>query len=255
MKLKQLSAATCVLALAGLAQAQQPVFDIVGVRLGMTEAEATAALKAHDATLKFTTTQGAYNYTDGVKQFQTPPFTSRIDASKPTTNTNSPDFILLFTAPPGAVRLWAIERNQPIRENQPSQAQYTEALKQKYGAPTAASRAGAALSWDFPAGKPSCLRMPNDAGFPQWRPSSGDLAFILKAGQQNRRAPADLSTCASQLYYVLSSSNGQVISSFRAILVDVPAFATSEAAASRHVEALEAQVRKAREGQGKAPAL
>ncbi|MCW5623386.1 MAG: hypothetical protein KIT73_01540 [Burkholderiales bacterium] len=255
---RSLLVAAAVLSLGtGAARAQQPSFDIVGLKLGMTESEVIAALKAHDATLKIQSIQSAYGYTDGVSSFQTEPFLSRVEghAAKPTSQ--KADFIILFTPPPQGGRVWAIERQQPIATNQPTQEQYAAALKEKYGPPTATSPGGAHFAWDFPAGKPNCIpRPPDRPGFPAYRPGAGDdLNFLLNLWQKKKLAPADLSTCASRLHYVLSSTNGQVISSFTASLIDVAAYATSNAAANRQVQALEEKVRKEREGKGQAPKL
>lgn len=239
------------------AQVHAQTFDILGVKLGMTEAEALAALKAQEPALKISRVESVFSYTDGVKQFETAPFLSEINASRPGSTSSNPNFRLLFTPPPQGGKLWAFERLEPIKENKPSQDQYVAALVQKYGKPTAVSREGAALSWDFPAGRSSCLRIPHDPGYPQWRPSSptGDLDLMLTGALRAKRAPADLGQCASQLYYVLSTTGGHVIDNFRAILLDVPLYVSSAQAANAEVDALEKKAQAARASQGKAPAL
>lgn len=51
--------------LASTAQAQSSFnADIVGVRLGMTEADVRAALQAFDPNLKITPVMGVFNYSD-----------------------------------------------------------------------------------------------------------------------------------------------------------------------------------------------
>jgi hypothetical protein len=240
---------------AGTAGAQN--VDIVGLRLGMTESEAIAALKAHDPTLKIVSRQSTFVYTDGIKQFSTEPFLSRIDAARPKSQLPVANFILSFTPPPNGGKLWAIERRDRIDTNKPTQQQYTEALVQKYGKPTATSRNGAALAWDLPAGRQSCLRNPSDPGFPMFRPSNttSPLMTTLEYQQRGKRAPADLTQCASQLHYVLGTLSGHVIDEFQAYLIDVPGYVAATRAANQRVDALEQQVRKAREGKGKAPVL
>lgn len=234
----------------------QTTADIVGLKLGMTPAEAQAALKSHDAGLAIATGQSHFTYTDGTKQFNTDPFLSTMEARRRGSRQATPEFVLHFTPPPNGGTLWAIDRREVISENQPTLAQYTEALKQKYGAPTAVSRNGGSLAWDLPAGRTACLRDPRDPGFPVFRPrSNADLAFLLRHAQQTKRAPADLSQCAIQLNYVLSTTGGQTISQFEALLVDIPAYAAASRAASEFVRGLENKVNAARESKGKAPAL
>jgi hypothetical protein len=247
--------ALTALLFAGAAHSQQPAFDILGLRLGMTEGEAVAAIKARNSALKITSVKSAFGYSDGVEQFQTEPFLSRVEARSVPTSIKA-DLVLYFTPPPQGGRVWAIERDERIEGDPPTVEQYAAALKQKYGTPTAVSPGGAHLAWDFPAGRPNCIpRPPDRPGFPAFRPSgSDDLGFLLNLWQQRKLAPADLSTCASRLHYVLSS-NGPVVASFYASLIDVPAFAASNAAANREVDALEERARKARESKGRTPAL
>lgn len=238
------------------AQGDAGKMDIVGLTLGMTQGEALAALKAHDGTLAIAEEASFFNYTDGVDYFQTEPFLAKIVASKPGT---SDSIQLYFTPPPNAGKLWAVDRKEEIRESQPTLEQYTEALVKKYGPPLATSREGYALTWDIPNGSPTCLlRPPNDPAFPQFRPrnnNSGDLMSALRAGQQARRVPDDLSVCGSQLYYLLATTGGQVINNFHAILIDVAGYATAEEAAGEHVAKLEESAVQARAGKGQAPKL
>ena len=243
-----------------LAQGQQ--FDIVGLKLGMTEPEVIAALKAHDPTLKITSQQSSYTYSDGVRQFQTTPFLSRIEASQtkhdPMETLYPAKITIWLTPPPQAGRVWGIERKEYLsQKNPPTVSQYAAALIKKYGNATVASRDNMALSWDFPAGKPNCiLQVPNQPGSPAYRPSSSDdLGFMLNLWQQRKLITAkDLSTCASRLHYLLGT-NGDVISSFQAIMFDVGLYSAASDAANREVKALEDKARKAREGKGQTPKL
>ena len=238
-----------------LVHAQQ--FDIVGLKLGMTEREVIAAIKAHDPALKIESAQGRYSYSDGVQQFQTAPFLSHISTRQAAGTSTVGGLIILFTPPPKGGRVWAIERKEPITSNPPTAKQYAAALKRKYGAPTVASSDESQLAWDFPVGKPNCVpRDPGRPAFPVLHPTKeADVAFTLRMWQQKKLAPADLSTCASRLHYLLSTTNGQVISSFQAIMYDVGIYSSANDAANREVNRLENQVRKAREGKGQAPKL
>lgn len=238
-----------------LAQCQQ--FDIVGLKLGMTEPEVIAAIKAHDPTLKIESQQSTYTYSDGVQQFQTAPFLSQISTRQTASTSTVGGLVILFTPPPKGGRVWAIERKESITGNPPTAKQYAAALKQKYGAPTAISSDDILLAWDFPAGKPNCVpRDPSRPAFPVLRPTQdADVGFSLRMWQQKKIAPADLSTCASRLHYILSTTNGQAISSFQAIMYDVGIFAAANDAANREVNALVDKARKARESKGQTPKL
>lgn len=234
--------------------AQQPSFDIVGLRLGMTESEVVAAIKAHDPKLKVITVQSAYSYSDGMQQLQTPPFLSRIEARTGTGPSGKPALAIYFTPPPQAGKAWAIERNEKTTGEPPTVQQYASALQQKYGAPSAVSAQSAALAWDFPAGRVNCIpRVPDRPGFPAFRPSgSDDLGFLLRLWQQRKLAPADLSTCASRLHYVLGSS---IVTEFSAVMIDVATYAAANAAAMREVDTLEQNARKLRDSKGRVPKL
>ena len=244
----------CSLLLAGSVHAQQPSFDIVGLKLGMTEREVVSAIRAYNGALKITSVQSAFPYSDGVQQFQTDAFLSRIVAGSGAST--RPELVVYFTPPPKGGRVWAIERDERINGNPPTLQQYVAALGQKYGAPTAVSPGGAHLAWDFPAGRPNCIvRPPDRPGFPAFRPSGReDLGFLLDLWRQRKLVPADLTTCASRLHYVLGS-NGGVISNYYAVLIDVPADSASNEAANREVQAREDAARKLRESKGRAPKL
>ncbi len=247
------------IAILGTAWAQQPSFDIVGLRLGMTESEAVNAIRAYDGTLRILSVQSAFGYSDGVQQLKTEPFLSRIEgrSAKQKPGSTRPDLVVHFTPPPSAGRVWAIEREEGIDADQPSAEQFVGALTQKYGKPTAVSPGNSSLAWDFPPGRPNCiLRPPDRPGFPAFRPGGReDLGFLLGTWQQRKLVPADASTCASRLHYVLSSTNGTVISRHYALMIDVAAYAASNEAATREVNQLEARARKLREGKGQAPRL
>jgi hypothetical protein len=56
--------------------------DIAGVRLGMTEQEALAALKAFNPSWKINSIMAYFNYSDGVRHgLQTPEFLEKIEST------------------------------------------------------------------------------------------------------------------------------------------------------------------------------
>lgn len=245
----------CLSALAGSAWAQAQSFDIAGLRVGMTEDEAIAALEAFDPEMALTVIEGYFNYTDGVANFETDGYPSEIRGTRPGSRYGD-DFILMFTPPPNGGRLWLIDRREDIESNFPSPAQYGEALRKKYGEPSIVSNEELLFAWEFPAGGPACLRDrlgPVSAYF-QPRHHS-DLLYRLYYMQQVGQAPADLATCALQLNYQLGSTNNQVVQSFNAIMIDVAGFSVANDAANEWVQGLEAEARRKREGGGKAPRL
>ncbi len=243
-------------AYAASASAQAP-FDIVGLRLGMTEQEAMAALQAHDATLKITRVASYYNYTDGIETFQTDEFLGEILAKRQNSQQVVPEFSLLFSPPPQGGRLWAVTRTEQITANPPTIAQYAQTLEQKYGQPTAVSPGQGSMNWTQPADKPACLaRDPQRPGFPTFRPKQdGDLLFILRAANQRNPNPPDYKTCGSHLFYILKTMSGDVVSSFEAIMFDIGHYVTASEQADQQVQALEAAARKARESKGQMPTL
>lgn len=236
--------------------AAQDAFDIVGLRLGMTEDEVMAALEAYNPDMNYTIVESYYSYSDGVEYFQTENFLAEIHAGLPGSGSPTAEFIISFTPPPEGGKVWAIDREEKILSNQPSFAQYTQALVQKYGEPTATSRQGAALVWDFPAGSSGCLRDPNDPAFPYFRPRHDqDLDFRLTFLQRSGSVPSDLSQCANQLNYTLGTISGSVVDTFNAILIDVPAYIRTSEAASEVVKALEEEAIRKREGAAQTPRL
>lgn len=240
--------------LSSAALAQQPAFDIVGLKLGMTESEVLAAIKAHDPKLKVFSVQSAFGYSDGMQQLKTAPFLSRIEARTGTGPSGKPALAVYFTPPPQAGKVWAIERNEKVTGEPPTVQQYAAALQQKYGPPSAVSAQSSSLAWDFPAGRVNCIpRVPDRPGFPAFRPSgSDDLGFLLRLWQQRKLGPADLSTCASRLHYVLGSA---IVTDFSAVMIDVATYAAANAAATREVDALEQNARKLRDSKGQVPKL
>lgn len=241
--------------LAASACAQAPAFDIAGLRLGMTQDEAIAALEAFEPEMDLTLLEGYFNYTDGVSHFQSDSFPSEIRGTRPGSRFGN-EFILRFTPPPNGGRLWLIDRREEISSNFPSLAQYGVALRQKYGEPAIASNEGLQFAWNVPAGGPACLRDRLNPVSSYYQPRRHtDLLFRLSYMQQVGQAPADLSTCALQLHYQLGSANNQVVQNFNAIMIDVAGFTVANDAANEWVKGLEAEARRKREGEGKAPKL
>jgi len=103
------------------------------------------------------------------------------------------------------------------------------------------------LAWDFPDGRPSCILKPSKRlGFPAYRPGRGEEpGLLLKSWRQRKLVPADLSTYASRLHYVLEL-DGSTVRSDYALLLGVAGYATAREAASRLLDALAEQARRIR---------
>lgn len=246
------------LALCAMAATAQAPFDIVGLKLGMTEQEAIAALQAHDSTLNITRVDSYYNYTDGIETFQTDQFLGELQAKRQNSQQVVPEFSLLFSPPPQGGRLWAVTRREKIAANPPSIVQYVQTLEQKFGKPAAVSPGNYSLAWDHPADKPGCLpRDPQRPGFPTYRPKSdgSDLLFHLQAAHQRNPSPPDYKACGSHLFYILSTPADDVVGSFEAIMFDVGHYVTASEVADNEVKALEQAAREARAGKGQMPSL
>jgi hypothetical protein len=236
--------------------AQEDAMDIVGLRLGMTQAEATAALQAYSPAMKLQVVEGFYNYTDGVNQLATPNFVSRIEGYLPSPLSEGPNFVVLLTPPPEGGKVWAVERRERVADNPPSIVQFKQSLLEKYGTPAGESRNGAAVVWKLPGSQPNCLQNPSDVAYPQFSPiGDREVETRLQYAQQTRRAPADLGECAKTLHYALETPDGQTLGRVQAVLLDVATYARASAAATAEVTALEEAARKTREAGAKGPRL
>lgn len=110
-------------------------WDMVGVRLGMTEAEVKAAFVAYDPKGKIIASNSSFNYSDGVQSHRTPAFLDSLEIRVTRLAMWTP-IKVWFSGPEGPVRVIAIARNEGNLPNPATQAQYLQGLQAKYGAPT-----------------------------------------------------------------------------------------------------------------------
>lgn len=231
--------------------------DIAGVRIGMTEAEARAALTAFDSSMRVIRTTSRYNYSAGEGRpdnLSTPEFLDRLEVR--TANGAVDLFIVYFATPPAAPRVIAIERpNLAHVPNPPTQQQFRSSLLAKYGQPSFSGEGE--IVWEE-AGKPRCAMSRRDG-----RPSlSIELARnrvfpTLRHEQQYHTRgltlPADPATCGQVLSYVHGTSGPVTIA--RASLIDFGAVWSAELGSSRWVNGLKAEAKRKADAQAQAPKL
>ncbi|WP_337185280.1 hypothetical protein [Phenylobacterium sp.] len=267
--LRLFSGACLAAALAGLAslpaQAQAQAasassFEIAGVRIGMTEAEARSALRAFDSSLSIRPVMAVFNYSDGVNHaLRTPEFLGRLEAWK---DNQRPVVKVYFSGPVGDVRVISVRRDEILVQNRPTAAQFAQDLIRKYGRPAGIN--GTRLHhivWED-AGRPSCIRV-REAGKITFRVDSGagmaehstaEAFYVGRSKEVEARGllPADLTQCGAYVdYYLL----GDPVSTFAAELNDLGAIITAERSRKAWVQQLKDAATRKRQGQGQTPRL
>ncbi|MGE4529675.1 MAG: hypothetical protein AB7D00_15020 [Rhodospirillaceae bacterium] len=229
--------------------------DIAGVRIGMTEAEARAALRAFDPSMRIVRTTTRYNYSpgEGRPEQSTPEFFDRLEVR--TANGAVDLFTVYFANPPGEARVIAIERpNLPHTQNPPTQQQFRASLTAKYGQPSFLGEGE--IVWEE-AGKPRC-----SFSRAQNRPLGGGLTRerlfpTLSQAQQSRTSiltlPADISTCGQVLSYVHGTYGPVTIA--RASLLDMGAIWAADMRTTAWVNGLKAEAKRKADAQAQAPKL
>jgi hypothetical protein len=265
MRLVRLSSAllTITAVTASLPATAAPEWDLLGVKLGMTEAEVRAAFQAYDPKAKVTATQASLTYNDGVSAHRTPPFLDMIQIEVQRVSRFFP-LRVWFSGPVGEPRVIAIARRETNTPNPPTKAQFVQAIEAKYGAPTRRYGTGpnAMPIWEE-SDKPSCAKSRAIAGetalgeFPQVVTGQVNLSraltnFMNRAEFELNNPPADLSKCAAVMYYTV---NLDPVTSFDAGLFDLGALAATAKSRQEYVEKLQAEARAKRENKGAVPQL
>ncbi|MBL0943624.1 MAG: hypothetical protein IBJ04_04795 [Hydrogenophaga sp.] len=230
--------------------AAQPSFDIVGLRPGMTEAEAMAVLNTHRPGMRVQKRSMTYNYSDGVQQLNTPPFLYELWVSFDDAQGRE-DFRLYFAPPPSASRVLGMTRQMSLKAP-PTQAQLGAQLAQRYGPPTTSGKSNSTLNqvWGEP-GKPTCWRStPNTTVIGVGEAS--DILSSLKRGQEKGYVPRDPSTCGLA---AAASLSGDPVHNLMVRLVDYGAWASTHQKARDWVEQQRQEAVKARLSRGAAPKL
>lgn len=236
--------------------------DIAGIRIGMTEAEARAALAAFDPELEIIPVIAVFDYSDGVNFLKSPEFLDRLEAS---IGNQGAAFKVYFSGPVEEVRVIGVARAGLLMQNPPTAAQFLESLYSKYGQPAGLSNGNRTYPVWEAAGKPSCIRVRDYRNEVQINVSAGigeSLAvnanaeqFLTSRGGNNAARglmPADVAQCGTYLGYFF---NGDPVRTFNAEVFDLGAMVSTERSRSAWVEQLEAEAVRKRQGQGQAPRL
>lgn len=252
---RMVGALAVVAGLAAAAPAEAEDRDIIGLRLGMTVAEAKAALTAYDPAIRIDEHWQYFVYSDGVNHgLQTEEFLAYIDATRQVVNGNhwgSEGISVFFSSPPEEARIVAVTRTLDNTPDPLTSQQFREALVVKYGAP--ASESSFEMRWLFPEGKVDCVL---NSG--SYHPTQGDfLRHVFQggvAGRMNNPQAKDIADCAAYLVYRVGTGSLPA-SNVTALMIDVAGKAGSELAASDWVHDLAEAARKTRESGATAPKL
>ncbi len=259
MRTLPLPAALCAaaLAMASLPAAASPDWDLLGVKIGMTEAQVRAVFQAVEPKGRIVALTATLGYSDKINSFRTEPFLDRLELRVVRQAQLTP-LRVWFSGPVGEVRVIGIGRQEMNTPNPPTAAQFQQSLHAKYGPPTVHARTMPV--WEE-AGKPSCARTSYGVSvgdFPQVVTLQKPMAQVVIEMQQRREAdprspmPADLSRCGRFMFY---TTGMDPVSTFYAGLFDVGALVATIDSRRAWVEQLQAEAIKKREGQGQAPRL
>lgn len=260
--------AQAVAALALLAHAAPgyaaPGWDIVGIRLGMTEQEARAAIGAHSAQARITDRTLKFTYSDGAKQHETPAFLATIEAAArtPGTTLDGERVKLEFSPPPLEQRVIGVRREVTTYHDPPARERMLASLSQKYGKPLnyATYNIGGTegvADW-AETGKPVCGQR-GDYSKGMFLPPASQGPGELKKyyqWQQQKLAPADLSTCSARLRANLTvQAGGSSVVSMVFEMTDPGYMLPALEATSKWVSGMEETAKKARLNSGAVPRL
>lgn len=227
----------------------QSTFDVVGVRPGMTEAEAMSALTAHRPGMRIQKRNMSYNFRDGVQQINTESFLHEVWVTYDDAQGRE-DFRLYFSPLPSASRVVSVSRNVSLKAP-PTQAQLSSQLAQKYGSPTVAGKnyADLNLTWGE-SGKPMCWRSNPKATV--IGDGQGDITDYLRKEQAKGRVPADFSQCGVA---VAANLVGEPVRQLVVRITDYGLWATTQQKAKDWVEQQRQDAIKARLSKGAGPKL
>ncbi len=238
-----------------------PDWDMMGIKLGMTEAQVKAALQAYDPKGKIIASNSSFSYSDKVNQFRTPTFLNSMEVRVTRLSILIP-LKVWFSGPSGEARVIAVRRQEFNIPNAPTGAQFMQSLTAKYGQPTDTNSANVPV-WQEP-GKPSCIKVSYGLDFnsfsavviPPGKNDFGEAAADIENRPTTKAKglmPADLTRCGAFMYY--TGTNNNPANHFIAGMFDVGAIIATHRARHAWVRQLEADAVRKREGQGQAPRL
>jgi hypothetical protein len=248
-KIRHLARAVGVLGLScyALPGFAAPDWDIVGIRLGMTEQEARAAIVAHSAQAQISEETLNFRFTDGARHQETPRFLATIRARVPTPSPNTEEISLEFSPPPQEQRVVGVRRGLNTYTNPPPLDRLLGSLTQKYGTPLNDTTGGSGtirnLSW-AEADKALCGGERNFFTGANQMPASLQR---FHQWQQQQLAPADLSQCGAQMRATMNYRDGGASVTTLAIeMKDYGYLLSALVSATQWLADLEAEAKKAR---------
>lgn len=229
-------------------------YDVLGVKLGMTESEVRTILSENDG-WSHQIKQVTFSYWDGSRAHSTPPLVEYIDSiNAGLTSDGSDSFVAWLSLTHGDQRVIAIERRFMPR-NAPSYELTERSLVEKYGQMSSRYEKGS-LSGLFvwsEAGRPECWKaVLNESNPIPFDPARYFTYFQTLHARQEGKLPPSLTECG----YALSVQVGRpVANNILVNLVDFSAWQKSLDAANRWVAELQAKAVEERAAQQKAPRL
>lgn len=236
-----------------------PAWDIVGLKLGMSEQQALATIKAHAPNAQVTTNSLKFTYSDGAKRQETASFTSGLVVRVPNEGQDSETLQVEFSAPPLEQRVIRLRRTLTSYANPPALERMIDSLTQKYGKPGTEQKYGIGqtntdLAWAEAERKP-CGKV--DKGFllPPVSQSPDSLKWY-ELQQKNGLAPTELSQCSAVLQAKLTTkAGGSSVVTMEFLMADPAHGVPAMQATAKWLAELEAEARKVRLDSGDAPKL
>lgn len=239
-----------------------PDWDIVGIRLGMSPAQARAAIAAHATKARITDYTRQFVYSDGVKEKQLPGFLSSITADHNGYTGNGEMLEVMFSTPPMEQRVIRVIRTLKMNDDPLPMERAMDSVTQKYGKPhkvlEANLRNGNFSRWVEP-GKMVCGdTAPTSMEARQAPPVDNSPDGVSQYGvwQKRKQAPADASNCSAALVVNLVTRPGDAfVREMRFTMTDPGYAIPAMRAAAKQIADLQAQARKARQNSGAVPKL
>ncbi len=237
---------------------QAAPWDIVGIKLGMTEQEALAAIKAHSPQAQVTTNSLKFTYHDGAKQQETESFKSGLVVRVPKTGQDGETIQVEFSAPPLEQRVISLRRTLSSYADPPALERMISTVTQKYGKPTTESKYGIGhvttqFGWAEANRKP-CGKVDKGLLLPPVSQAPNLRWYELQ--QRNKLAPADPTQCSPVLQAKLTTApGGSSVVTMEFQMTDPGHGVAAMQATAKWLADLEAQARKARLNSGDAPKL
>lgn len=240
-----------------------PDWDIVGIRLGMTPAQARAALQTHAPKAEVTEFTRQFSYNDGVKDQPLPGFLGSITVSQAPAPGSSETLEVMFSAPPMEPRAIRVIRTLTMPGDPVPLERAMTSLTQKYGPPAAVLEAhtgrGNVSRW-VEAGKTVCGQTAANSQDARQAPPVDNAPAGLghyKAWHQRKLAPADASNCSAALVVnlVTAAPRNPLVGEMKFVMTDPGYAVAAMQATAQQIGELQAQARKARQASGSVPKL